>query len=205
MDRQVRTSNITPTCTGHNSFIIWATYFPPSTSLEEKLYGCLGRASWPKPHWYWCYRYSTGSPPSEYKLADQISTGFENIPIISALFPITPNKNVNRINYILEGLRALSVKLKEHSGVDTSMWDNIFGKYFGRFKGLILSVLLSLAIFVGILVTCGCCCVPCIKNLCVCFIISTISHCWQFSPPVPFCLHSMLYISFTVSTGLNST
>uniref|UniRef100_A0AAR2IIS9 Uncharacterized protein n=1 Tax=Pygocentrus nattereri TaxID=42514 RepID=A0AAR2IIS9_PYGNA len=38
--------------------------------------------------------------PDEYKLVDQIAAGFENIPIISALFPVTPNKNVDRINYV---------------------------------------------------------------------------------------------------------
>ncbi|XP_037400183.1 1-phosphatidylinositol 4,5-bisphosphate phosphodiesterase delta-3-A-like [Pygocentrus nattereri] len=36
----------------------------------------------------------------EYKLTDQIAAGFENIPVISALFPVTPNKNVDRINYV---------------------------------------------------------------------------------------------------------
>lgn len=34
--------------------------------------------------------------------------GFENIPIISALFPITPNKNVNRINYIHYNVQRLT-------------------------------------------------------------------------------------------------
>lgn len=38
--------------------------------------------------------------PDEYKLVDQIASGFENIPIISAFFPVTPNKNVDRINYV---------------------------------------------------------------------------------------------------------
>ncbi|XP_072417681.1 uncharacterized protein [Chiloscyllium punctatum] len=38
--------------------------------------------------------------PDEYKLADQIAAGFENLPIISVLFPVTPNKNVDRINYV---------------------------------------------------------------------------------------------------------
>uniref|UniRef100_A0A3B1IY47 Envelope protein n=1 Tax=Astyanax mexicanus TaxID=7994 RepID=A0A3B1IY47_ASTMX len=38
--------------------------------------------------------------PNEYKLADQIAAGFENIPIISTVFPVTPNKNVDRINYV---------------------------------------------------------------------------------------------------------
>ena len=38
--------------------------------------------------------------PDEFKLADQIAAGFENIPLLSALFPITLNKNVDRINYV---------------------------------------------------------------------------------------------------------
>ncbi|KAJ0022067.1 hypothetical protein NQD34_009557 [Periophthalmus magnuspinnatus] len=38
--------------------------------------------------------------PDKYKLANQIATGFENIPLIAAIIPITPNKNVDRINYI---------------------------------------------------------------------------------------------------------
>ncbi|XP_049459981.1 syncytin-B-like isoform X2 [Epinephelus fuscoguttatus] len=38
--------------------------------------------------------------PDQYKLADQVAAGFENIPILAALFPITPNKNVDRINYV---------------------------------------------------------------------------------------------------------
>uniref|UniRef100_A0A8B9H7R1 Uncharacterized protein n=1 Tax=Astyanax mexicanus TaxID=7994 RepID=A0A8B9H7R1_ASTMX len=38
--------------------------------------------------------------PNQYKLADQVAAGFENIPIIAVLFPVTPNKNVDRINYV---------------------------------------------------------------------------------------------------------
>ncbi len=38
--------------------------------------------------------------PDEFKLADQVAAGFENLPIIGALFPVTPNKNVDRINYV---------------------------------------------------------------------------------------------------------
>ncbi|KAJ0070660.1 hypothetical protein NL108_017333 [Boleophthalmus pectinirostris] len=37
--------------------------------------------------------------PNEYKLVDQIAAGFEGLPIISAILPITPHKNVDRINY----------------------------------------------------------------------------------------------------------
>uniref|UniRef100_A0A3P9CGM2 ribonuclease H n=1 Tax=Maylandia zebra TaxID=106582 RepID=A0A3P9CGM2_9CICH len=64
----------------------------------------------------------------------------------------------------ITGLTALTVKMKEHSGVDTAMWDswlNMFGKY----KALVASILVSISVFVAILVTCGCCCIPCIRSL----------------------------------------
>lgn len=38
--------------------------------------------------------------PNEYKLADQVAAGFENIPIISSFFTVTPIKNVDHINYV---------------------------------------------------------------------------------------------------------
>lgn len=37
---------------------------------------------------------------NEFKVADQIAGGFENCPMISAFFPVTPGKNVDRINYV---------------------------------------------------------------------------------------------------------
>ena len=46
--------------------------------------------------------------PNEYKLADQIGAGFENIPLLSVFFPITPNKNVDRINYIHYNVQRLA-------------------------------------------------------------------------------------------------
>ena len=46
--------------------------------------------------------------PNQFKLSDQVATGFENIPIIAALFPITPNKNVDRINYVHYNVQRLS-------------------------------------------------------------------------------------------------
>lgn len=46
--------------------------------------------------------------PNEYKLADEVAAGFENIPVIAAIFPITPNKNVDRINYIHYNVLRLS-------------------------------------------------------------------------------------------------
>lgn len=38
--------------------------------------------------------------PGEYKLVDQVAAGFENLTIICALFPVTPNKNFDRIDYV---------------------------------------------------------------------------------------------------------
>lgn len=46
--------------------------------------------------------------PDEYKLVDQVAAGFENLPLISALFPVTPNKNVDRINYIHYNVQRLA-------------------------------------------------------------------------------------------------
>ncbi|XP_059911228.1 uncharacterized protein LOC132460181 [Gadus macrocephalus] len=57
------------------------------------------------------YMDSIGIPrgvPNQFKLADQIAAGFENIPLISAIIPITPNKNVDRINYIHYNVQRLS-------------------------------------------------------------------------------------------------
>ena len=54
--------------------------------------------------------------------------------------------------------------MKEHSGVDSSMWDawmNAFGKY----KNLVSSILVSIAVLAAILVLCGCCCIPCVRAL----------------------------------------
>ena len=38
--------------------------------------------------------------PDEYKLADEVAAGFESFPLFSAIFPVTVNINVNRINLI---------------------------------------------------------------------------------------------------------
>uniref|UniRef100_A0A8C7YFR6 Uncharacterized protein n=1 Tax=Oryzias sinensis TaxID=183150 RepID=A0A8C7YFR6_9TELE len=156
--------------------------------------------------------------PDEDKLVNQVASGFENI-----FLWITPNKNVDRINYIhynvqnlgnytatslmafqnrialdmllgeksgvcgifgdqcctfipnntqaggkltvaIEGMRTLNKKMKEHSGVDTSMWDD-WMKVFGPLKNLISSILVAVAVFTAILTLCGCCCIPCIRSL----------------------------------------
>lgn len=189
--------------------------------------------------------------PDEYKLADQVAAGFENIPVIAALFPVTPNKNVDRINYIhynvqrlsnltrdavsglkeqlaatslmtiqnrlaldmllserggvcsmfkdtcctvipnntapdgsvsraLEGLKELSNELKASSGIENavSKW---MSDMFGEWKGVIIAMLTSMGIFLGILVTCGCCCIPCIRSLINRLIITAIEK--KENPP----------------------
>ncbi|KAK0136907.1 Endogenous retrovirus group V member 1 Env polyprotein [Merluccius polli] len=49
----------------------------------------------------------------EFKLVDQIAAGFENLPLISALFPVTPNKNIDRINYIHYNVQKLSNRTRD--------------------------------------------------------------------------------------------
>ena len=58
----------------------------------------------------------------------------------------------------IEGLKTLHSKMKDHSGIDNSFWDdwmNVFGKY----KNLVDSVLISVAVFAANLTLCGCCCI----------------------------------------------
>lgn len=73
----------------------------------------------------------------------------------------------------IDGLRALNKKMKEHSGVDTSMWDswlNVFGKYHTP----VSSVLISVAVFAAILTLCGCCCIPCLRAMLNILIITAL-------------------------------
>ncbi|KAL2100157.1 hypothetical protein ACEWY4_004551 [Coilia grayii] len=65
----------------------------------------------------------------------------------------------------IEGLRSLNKKMKDHSGVDTTMWDG-FGDAFGKYKQLAATIIMSIAVFAAILTLCGCCCIPCIRVLC---------------------------------------
>lgn len=77
-----------------------------------------------------------------------------------------PNNTASdgRLTRAIEGLRTLNKKLKDHSGVDTSMWDN-WMEAFGRYKSLVSSMLISIAVFTSILTLCGCCCIPCLRSL----------------------------------------
>uniref|UniRef100_A0A3B4YA05 Uncharacterized protein n=1 Tax=Seriola lalandi dorsalis TaxID=1841481 RepID=A0A3B4YA05_SERLL len=69
-----------------------------------------------------------------------------------------------RLTKAIEGLRTLNKKMKDHSGVDTSMWDRWMDA-FGRYKSLVSSLLISVAVFASILTLCGCCCIPCVRSL----------------------------------------
>ncbi|KAK0139505.1 Endogenous retrovirus group V member 1 Env polyprotein [Merluccius polli] len=175
--------------------------------------------------------------PNEFKLVDQIAARFENLPIISALFPVTPNKNIDRINYIhynvqklsnrtrdavtglseqlaatslmafqnqlaldmllaekggvcamfgdqcctfipnntapdgsvtkaLAGLRALSNLMAEDSGVENPL-EEWFTGIFRKWKAFMMSLFMSVAVFSAILITCGCCGIPCMRALIV--------------------------------------
>uniref|UniRef100_A0A3B1IVS4 Envelope glycoprotein n=1 Tax=Astyanax mexicanus TaxID=7994 RepID=A0A3B1IVS4_ASTMX len=168
--------------------------------------------------------------PDEHKLVHQIAAGWESI-----LIWITPNKNVDRINYVnyqvmrlanitgaaitglseqlsatslmtiqnrialdmvlanqggvchmfgdvcctvipnntapdgkvtkaLIALKALSREMAENTGVDNPItkW---LERTFGQWKGVFISMASAIAVFAAILVTCGCCCVPCIRSL----------------------------------------
>ncbi|MEY6245668.1 hypothetical protein WJF22_23340, partial [Salmonella enterica subsp. enterica serovar Corvallis] len=86
------------------------------------------------------------------------------------------------VSKALEGLKTLSATMHEHSGVDNPFEDWMTGM-FGRWKGMIMSLFISIAVFVAIMVTCGCCCVPCIRSLIVRFITMTIEG--KTDPPPP--------------------
>ena len=69
-----------------------------------------------------------------------------------------------KLTQVIEGLRAFNGKMKDHSGVDHSMWKGMLD-VFGKYKNLVASVLVSIGVFFAILVLCGCCCIPCIRAL----------------------------------------
>lgn len=73
----------------------------------------------------------------------------------------------------LEGLRTPSQEMAENSGVDNS-FSNWMTRLFGKWRGLILSLLTSITKYFVIILTCRCCCVPCIRALCVRFVTATV-------------------------------
>uniref|UniRef100_A0A3B3IK00 Uncharacterized protein n=1 Tax=Oryzias latipes TaxID=8090 RepID=A0A3B3IK00_ORYLA len=69
-----------------------------------------------------------------------------------------------KLTVAIEGMRTLNNKMKEHAGIDTSMWGDWL-KMFGPWKTLVSSVLVAGAVFSAILTLCGCCCIPCLRTL----------------------------------------
>lgn len=64
----------------------------------------------------------------------------------------------------LEGLTSLASELAENSGVDTS-WTSFLDNWFGKWKNVFISAFTSIIIIVGVLVTCGCCIIPCARGM----------------------------------------
>lgn len=73
----------------------------------------------------------------------------------------------------LEGLRMLSRQMHDAAGVDNpiSEWlDNVLGKW----KGLVVSLVTSLVAVLAVFAVVGCCCVPCLRALCLKVINSAV-------------------------------
>lgn len=60
----------------------------------------------------------------------------------------------------------MSKTMHEHSGIGNPV-ESWVASVFGRWKGLAMSAMVSFATLLGILVTCGCCIIPCVKGLLV--------------------------------------
>ncbi|KAM4030376.1 uncharacterized protein ACNLHF_018124 isoform 1-T1 [Anomaloglossus baeobatrachus] len=65
------------------------------------------------------------------------------------------------ITKALEGLTSLSEELAENSSIDNVFTDWL-ESWFGKWSQQVSGLLISLAVVAAILVTCGCCCIPCI-------------------------------------------
>ena len=87
----------------------------------------------------------------------------------------------------ISGLKTLNGKMKEHSGVDTSIWDGWLDA-FGQYRTLVSSALVSVALFAAILTLCGCCCIPCLRALLNRLITTALSP----TPPNPRELYPLL-------------
>ena len=68
------------------------------------------------------------------------------------------------ITRALRGLTTLAEEIAENSGVNNEFTDWL-ESWFGKWKGMVVSVLTSLIIMAGILITVGCCIIPCVRGL----------------------------------------
>uniref|UniRef100_A0A3P8VDI6 Uncharacterized protein n=1 Tax=Cynoglossus semilaevis TaxID=244447 RepID=A0A3P8VDI6_CYNSE len=74
----------------------------------------------------------------------------------------------------LQGLRILSKQMHEDSSVNNFL-DDWFTGMFGKWKGILLGVFTALLTMLSIFALCGCCCIPCIRSLCVRAIDTAVS------------------------------
>uniref|UniRef100_A0A3P8VX53 Uncharacterized protein n=1 Tax=Cynoglossus semilaevis TaxID=244447 RepID=A0A3P8VX53_CYNSE len=110
--------------------------------------------------------------PNQYKLVDPIFTGFENLPIISAIFP---DATRDALAGLFEQLAATSLMTKK--GACSMFGDQCFGKW----KNVLMTVLLSVMGMFFALALCGCCCMPCMCSLCNPIIVAAIKR----QDPIP--------------------
>uniref|UniRef100_A0A667Y4X6 Uncharacterized protein n=1 Tax=Myripristis murdjan TaxID=586833 RepID=A0A667Y4X6_9TELE len=90
-----------------------------------------------------------------------------------------PDGSVTRA---LSGLKTMADELVAHSGI-TNPLANWLDHSFGKWKTVIVSVLTSLLFAVTVLTLCGCCCIPCIRHLCLQCITRAINDRFPAPPP----------------------
>ncbi|XP_078069889.1 uncharacterized protein LOC144494161 [Mustelus asterias] len=68
------------------------------------------------------------------------------------------------ITRALRGLTTLAEEMAKNSGVDTSIigW---LDTWFGKWKNIVASIFTSLIVVAGLLITVGCCIIPCVRGL----------------------------------------
>ncbi|KAE8277797.1 Endogenous retrovirus group V member 2 [Larimichthys crocea] len=87
------------------------------------------------------------------------------------------------ITRALEGLTSLSDELADNSGITdpiTKWMESIFGRWGNILKVLIMSV----GIAIAVLITCGCCCIPCMREVIQRLITTTLMKQQLFYQPV---------------------
>uniref|UniRef100_A0A672G4E8 Uncharacterized protein n=1 Tax=Salarias fasciatus TaxID=181472 RepID=A0A672G4E8_SALFA len=85
----------------------------------------------------------------------------------------------------LGGLRAMSEELTEHSGIHNPVaeW---FGNIFGKWQKHVEILLMPLLVIIVVLPLCGCCCIPCIRALCIRCMDSALAGSHSRGPPPPY-------------------
>ncbi|XP_061643933.1 uncharacterized protein LOC133484829 [Phyllopteryx taeniolatus] len=80
---------------------------------------------------------------------------------------IIPNNTApnGKITRAMKGLQAMSVKLKSMSGVEDNPFCSLLNRMFGKWRGLILTLATTIIIVMAVLAFCGCCIIPCLRNL----------------------------------------